>query len=105
MKEPTFISSDQELIVKLQDRKQVQEAVHYLYKHHFDSLSSFVIHNGGSLQDAEDTFQEALVAFIHMVQQNRFRGESSIKTILFSMNKNLWYSELKRRGRAEQREM
>jgi RNA polymerase sigma factor (sigma-70 family) len=56
--------------------------------------------NQGSRQDAEDIFQESIVAFIQLVQQNRFRGDASIKTFLFAINKNTWLNELKRRGRA-----
>jgi len=36
--------------------------------------------------------------------QNRFRGDASIKTFLFAINKNTWLNELKRRGRAGVRE-
>ena len=36
---------------------------------------------------------------------NKFRGESSIKTFLFSLNRFTWLNELKRRGRATVREL
>jgi RNA polymerase sigma factor (sigma-70 family) len=62
------------------------------------------MNNSGSRQDAEDVFQEMLVAFIDLVQKNKFRGESTVKTFLYSLNRHTWLNELKRRGRALARE-
>ena len=63
------------------------------------------MNNSGSRQDAEDIFQEVVISFINAIQKNKFRGESSIKTFLYSMNKHAWLNELKKRGRAMQREL
>jgi len=38
------------------------------------------------------------------VQRNKFRGESSVRTFLYSLNKYAWLNDLKRKGRAMQRE-
>jgi RNA polymerase sigma factor (sigma-70 family) len=38
------------------------------------------------------------------VQKDKFRGESTVKTFLFSLNRHVWLNELKRRGRALARE-
>jgi RNA polymerase sigma factor (sigma-70 family) len=62
------------------------------------------MNNSGSRQDAEDIFQEVIVAFIDLVQKDKFRGESTVKTFLFSLNRFTWLDELKRRGRALARE-
>ena len=75
-----------------------------LYRSHFGALSRYVLNNSGSEQDAEDIFQEVLVNFISLVKQGRFRGESSIGTFLYAMNRHSWLNELKRRGRALARE-
>jgi RNA polymerase sigma factor (sigma-70 family) len=44
------------------------------------------------------------VNFIDLVQKDKFRGESSVKTFLFSLNRYTWLNELKRRDRAVARE-
>jgi len=62
------------------------------------------MNNSGSRQDAEDIFQEVVVDFIDAVQRNKFRGESSVRTFLYSLNKYAWLNDLKRKGRAMQRE-
>ena len=96
---------DRELIDNLQTGKQLNESVKAIYRQCFALLSSYVLSNHGSQQDAEDIFQEVIVGFIDLVQRNKFRGDSSIKTFLFSMNRHVWLNELKRRGRATKREM
>ena len=95
---------DAELIRDLKADAASAKAIEYLYRANFETLSVHIQQNQGSLQDAEDIFQEVIVAFIELVQKDKFRGESSIKTFLFSINKNMWLNELKRRSRSAVRE-
>lgn len=95
---------DREILLSLQTGSRMNEAIRVLYRDHFESLSWFIQNNGGNRQDAEDIFQEVIVSFIDLVRKDRFRGESSIKTFLFSVNRNLWLNEWKKRGRAMMRE-
>jgi RNA polymerase sigma factor (sigma-70 family) len=55
-----------------------------------------MINYGASEQDAEDVFQETVIAFIDIVQKGKFRMESSIKTFLVSVARNIWRNEVKR---------
>lgn len=95
---------DAELLGALNSGKDIDQAIRSLYRNYYDSLSWYVLNNSGTRQDAEDIFQDVVVTFIDLVQKNKFRGESSIKTFLFSMNRHMWLNELKRRGRAQARE-
>lgn len=95
---------DDEVVSNLRTGHRMNDIIQSIYRNHFESLSRYITNNSGSRQDAEDIFQEVLVNFIDLVQQNKFRGESSIKTFLFSMNRHTWLNELKRRGRALIRE-
>jgi len=95
---------DEELLRSILNEINMDEAIKYLYKNHFNGLSIYVQQHDGSRQDAEDIFQETIVAFIQLVKQSKFRGEASIKTFLFTINKNTWLNELKRRSRAQERE-
>ena len=95
---------DQELLENLKSGTSMDMTIKAIYREYFNSLSWFVLNNNGSQEDAEDIFQEVVVNFIDLVQKNKFRGESSIKTFLFSLNRFTWLNELKRRGRALQRE-
>ena len=96
--------TDAGLVETLAQEDKSDSAIRFLYREHFEFLSRYVTNNSGSEQDAEDIFQEVIIAFINLVQAGKFRGEASIKTFLFSLNKNIWLNELKRRGRAMARE-
>lgn len=98
------VFSDGGLIESLKTTTGSDAAIRFLYREHFTLLIRYVMANSGSSQDAEDVFQEVIVAFVSLVRAGKFRGESSVKTFLFSLNKNIWLNELKRRGRAEARE-
>lgn len=95
---------DSELVATIKSGRQLEAAVKAIYRAHFDSLSWYIMNNSGNREDAEDIFQEVVVNFINLVQQDKFRGESSVKTFLFSLNRFTWLNELKRRGRALNRE-
>lgn len=95
---------DREILLSLQTGSRMNETIRVLYRDHFENLSWYIQNNGGNRQDAEDIFQEVIVSFIDLVRKDRFRGESSIKTFLFSVNRNLWLNEWKKRDRAMIRE-
>lgn len=97
--------ADGELLEAIRQGKGLDAAIKSVYRVHFESMAWLVKNNNGNQQDAEDIFQEVVVSFIELVQKGKFRGESSVKTFLFSMTKNTWLNELKKRGRSEVREL
>jgi RNA polymerase sigma factor (sigma-70 family) len=96
--------SDTELVANIRSGQRMDESIKALYRGHFDSLCWYIMNNSGNRQDAEDIFQEVVVNFIDLVQRDKFRGESTVKTFLFSLNRFTWLNELKRRGRTLTRE-
>ena len=102
--EVTRSLADVQLIDAFKEDRTTDQAVRSLYRDYYESLSWYVMNNNGSRQDAEDIFQEVVVAFIDLVRKNRFRGESSVKTFLYSMNRHFWLNELKKRNRTLARE-
>lgn len=95
---------DSELVDNLRNGQKLDESIKAIYRSYFDSLSWYIMNNSGNRQDAEDIFQEVVVSFIDLVQKDKFRGESTVKTFLFSLNRYAWLNELKKRGRAVLRE-
>jgi len=96
--------SDAELMQQLSATEAANNAIHYLYRSYYGLLAQFVVSNNGSDADAQDIFQEVVVAFIQLVKTGKFRGESSIKTFLYALNRNIWFNELKKRTRTVNRE-
>ena len=97
--------TDQEIIDNLLKNRDTDASIRFLYRTHYEMLGKYVVNNSGSWDDAQDIFQEVIVAFINLVKAGKFRGEASIKTFLYSLNKNMWLNELKKRGRTQVREM
>lgn len=97
--------TDAEIIENLSRNRDVDLSLKFLYRSHYEFLGRYVVNNNGNWDDAQDIFQEVMVAFINLVKGGKFRGESSIKTFLYSLNKNIWLNELKKRGRMQIREM
>lgn len=73
----------------------------YLYQQYFQAIKNFVLKNSGSLAEANDLFQDALVIFYVKVRKGEYRNTSSLKTYLFGIAKNLWLKELRRRRIAQ----
>lgn len=96
--------SDQELIEMLKKEHFSNAAVSALYRNHYMILSNYIKQNQGSEQDSEDIFQEVIVTFIEVVKNDKFRGESTIRTFLYSLMRYTWLNELKRRNRTLLRE-
>jgi RNA polymerase sigma factor (sigma-70 family) len=96
--------TDNELLAAIKSPLSVDGAIKFMYREYYELLKIYTCQNSGNDEDAQDIFQEVLVAFINLAQKDKFRGESSIKTFLYSLNRNIWLNELKKRGRAERRD-
>jgi len=96
--------SDEALVHAIGDRTLMNEAVLYIYQAYFEDLSSLIIHNSGTRQDAEDTIQEVIVTFIDIIRNGKFRGESSVKTFLMSLTRNVWLNHLRKKERSSARD-
>ena len=93
----TLFRSDEAVLEALRTNRGMDKAIRYLYHQYYDVLSIYTKQNSGNDQDAEDVFQEVIVTFIELVNQGKFRGESSIKTFLYSLNRHIWLNELKKK--------
>ena len=71
------------------------KAVNQLYSLCFDSVKYFIVNNSGNTQDAEDIFQEGLLALYNRLIEGKFQGKSTLKTYLFSICKYLWINKLR----------
>lgn len=88
---------DQELIEMIQTKKRQNMALDLLYRRHYGLLENYVLQNSGNSEDAGDVIQEVMLVFVQMITQGKFRGESTVKSLLYKICRNLWISELRRR--------
>jgi RNA polymerase sigma factor (sigma-70 family) len=99
-----ILSPNNDLLARLK-QAEISGTVKQLYDHYFEGIIAQVCVNGGSREDGADIFQEAVLILIEKVQNGQFRGESSIKTFLSAIARNLWLHELRTRNRRAKREV
>lgn len=92
--------SDAALVVALQDGSE--SALKQIYKQNYPVVVNLVITNGGSLQEAKDIFQEALIIFYEKVKDGEFQLSSKISTYIYSVSRNLWLKQLKKKKLREE---
>ncbi len=95
--------SDAELIVALKQPDEMDAALKFLYNEYYGLLENYIINNKGTKEDAADVIQETIVAFIEIAEQNKFRGDASVKSFLYAIARNLWLTELRKRASSENR--
>lgn len=95
--------TNQNLIDALKE-PEVEKPVKALYDLYFENIIAQIVANGGTREDGSDVFQDAIIILIEKVRMNHFRGESSIKTFLSAIARNLWLFELRTRDRRKKRE-
>ena len=73
-----------------------QRIFNNLYEYEFPKVVKLVTHNNGSVDNARDIFQDALVILIEKVYYNELHLSCSIGTYLYAISQNLWLSKLRR---------
>ena len=91
--------SDQELIQQLLSGEIsiAEKGWELIYTSIYPMISEMVRKNGGAEDDGVDIFQDALLIFNCNLKSGKFRGDSSIKTYLYSISRNLWLKEYNRK--------
>ena len=88
--------SSLEIISNIKTNQNLNQSVKYLYEQYYGLLEKYVLKNSGSKEDAEDVIQETMVAFIDMVQREKYRGESEIGTFLYAIARNIWLGKIRK---------
>ena len=94
---------DLELVIALQ-QADINRPVKELYNSYFDMLTGFIRTKGADSDEAADIFQETILVFIEAVRAGKFKGDSSIKSYLFGIAKNLWLEEIRSSERRKRRQ-
>ncbi len=89
---------DENLLQKLKDGDN--ESFKVLYKTYYPMVENYIFRNNGSYDEAQETFQEIIVAFMEKLYDG-FNLTSSLKTFLYSMMENNWLNKLRSKKRFE----
>ncbi len=77
---------------------KLNEVMRYIYREsdYRNSILRYIQSKNGSLADAEDVFQDGIKHFILNIRQGRYEGNSSLRTYLSVICKNIWLNKFKR---------
>lgn len=94
--------SDDDILLGLQSGGAAEEkALQWLYLKMLPMVMHHISANSGSRDDAQDVFQDALIAFTEHVKLGRFQRRSSIATFVMGIVRNSWHNRLRRSGYSE----
>lgn len=92
--------TDQEIVdgIRSKNARLIDAIVAYLYYQCQRSVTRLVTTNSGSLADAEDLFQEAIVTFLQNVWDDKFELRDGVKvtTYLHGVSSRMWLKALRR---------
>lgn len=74
-----------------------RKALDYIYHQSFGQIKQFIVNNNGSEQDAEDIFQEGLLAVWRNIKAGKYENQKNVKlnTYVFQVCKYRWFEHLK----------
>jgi RNA polymerase sigma factor (sigma-70 family) len=92
--------SDQEILNAIfREEGSEDKVLAFLYKESLPVIRKYITNNQGSVDEANDIFQDAVIRFYQAVKLGKFKGNCSIKTFLFGISKNLWLNYQRKKGK------
>jgi RNA polymerase sigma factor (sigma-70 family) len=76
-----------------------KNSIESIYRENYSSIQSFVLNNNGSVDDARDIFQEAMIVLYEKSKLDSFSLNCQIKTYVFSICRRLWFKRLQQLGK------
>ena len=96
--------SDSELIAAIKKGgTSRQKAIRYIYntKGFSQKIIQFVKTNSGNMQDGQDMFHEGIIVLDRNIRQDKFRGESSLSSYLYSICRFLWMNQIRKKAKVD----
>lgn len=92
--------SEQTLLAMLRgdEQRQIDQALSQLYRQYYELVQQLILKNSGTVDEADDIFQEVLLAFYTQLRNGKLTLQCTIKTYLYSVARNMWLNELRKRS-------
>ncbi|MFN2456697.1 MAG: RNA polymerase sigma factor [Chitinophagaceae bacterium] len=71
-----------------------RKAVETIYKENYNMVQSLIINNNGTIDDARDIFQEAMIILYEKVKSGTLELNCQLKTYVYSVSRRLWLKRL-----------
>jgi RNA polymerase sigma factor (sigma-70 family) len=89
---PKTFYSNQSILDGLKSRDS--HVINQIYKQSYSQVKFFVTSNNGTVMDAEDVFQDAIVLIYKNIAKPDFQLTCSFSTYLYSICRHLWLQKL-----------
>ena len=77
-------------------RNRNNRIVLWLYEQVLPGLEEYVSRKGGSVQDAKDLFQDAMMIVFDKIRRNKFKPEVSVSAYIFGACMKMWVSKFRK---------
>lgn len=88
--------SNKEIVAQIKTGN-TRDVLQFIYATSRKKLVNWIRRNNGSKDQAQDIFQEAVIKFYEYVLADKFDEEKSVDGFLFTIGKNLWINQNKRK--------
>jgi RNA polymerase sigma factor (sigma-70 family) len=89
--------SNQNFIESFWDNDQV--AIEKFYSKAFSKVAWLILKNNGTIEDAKDIFQDAMVIMMEKFIWDNLDLNCALETYVYSISRNLWHEHLRTRGK------
>ncbi|MFW6371148.1 MAG: RNA polymerase sigma factor [Bacteroidota bacterium] len=89
--------SDEEILEGL--RNGNDKYIQRIYNEYFALIKRFVITHKGNEFDAEDVFQDLLVALFKKLKKDDIQLKAKLGTLVYAIGKNMWLNKLRLKNR------
>ena len=79
-------------------RSSDDAALRHLYKVCYPFIRNLVLKNSGTIDDIDDILQEGIIVFYEKVKSDNFTITCSITTFIYSICRNIWLKNLKKKS-------
>lgn len=76
-----------------------KKAIETIYQENYNMVQSLIINNNGTIHEAKDVFQEAMIVLFEKARSGNFELSCQIKTYVYSVCRRLWLKRLKQLNR------
>lgn len=71
-----------------------KKSVEVIYSQNYNLIQALVVNNSGTIDDAKDLFQEAMMVLFEKARSGNFELNCQIRTYLYSIARRLWLKKL-----------
>jgi RNA polymerase sigma factor (sigma-70 family) len=88
------LKADNETVLLKGLARNDRKCIETIYRDNYNVVQSLIIKNNGSVEDAKDVFQEAILVLYEKAQSEEFTLNCQIKTYIYSVSRRLWLKRL-----------